>query len=47
MNTRYLCVLLTIVQAYRQWKEQLFRTCVFRQLSTTGSDYTGRYNDRT
>jgi hypothetical protein len=40
-------VLCATVRLGRQWKEQLFRTGVFGQLSTAGSDLTGRYNDRT
>jgi hypothetical protein len=46
-RVRVLFVLCATVQPDRQRKEQLFRTGVFRQLSTAGSDLTGRYNDRT
>jgi hypothetical protein len=46
-QARVLLVLCATVQSDRQRKEQLFGTGVFRQLSTTGSDHTGRYNDRT
>jgi hypothetical protein len=46
-QARVLLVLCATVQSDRQRKEQLFGTGVFRQLSTIGSDHTGRYNNRT
>jgi hypothetical protein len=46
-RVRVLFVLCATVQLDRQRKEQLFRTDVFKQLSTAGSDLTGRYNNRT